>query len=190
MPNDDLVTFCAPDWNKCSAAVGDLMPAATEAIEYFVSMKWLSAEPDGSKAFHQDPVCAFWTNIPLSVGVCFVPCCGNAVHARKLEKFAGSSYESECLKMIVLSCCCYLYACYYPKRRGQFRAKFGLRGSPLEDCLTSCCFGGCMNCQEAVELEHSAGFKVPYCNLEDAAKLSGGAAKTHPTSDPSKGGNK
>lgn len=82
---------------------------------------------------------------------------------------AGSTCESACLKMCILSCCC-IYSCYYNKKRGQFRSKYGLQGSPLLDCLGACCFGPCMNCQDAVELMHAGGYNVPYCSLDAAAK--------------------
>uniref|UniRef100_A0A7S0WM66 Uncharacterized protein n=1 Tax=Chlamydomonas leiostraca TaxID=1034604 RepID=A0A7S0WM66_9CHLO len=176
MSGNDIVAYCIPDFGKCGASFNEVGPAFKESIDFLVSMKWTSAATDGDKDFLMDPPCAFWFNMPLCIGMYCVPCCACAVQGRNMEKMTGASYEAECLKMVALSCCgCYV--CYYPKKRGEFRAKYGLKGSPLMDCLGTCCWGPCLTCQDAVELMRAGDYTVPMCSLDEASKAREGAYK-------------
>jgi Cys-rich protein (TIGR01571 family) len=96
---------------------------------------------------------AGWYNIPLCLGMYFIPCCSCVVYLRNMEKMTGKSCESNCLTCCVLSLCCHMNLCYYAKKRGELRKKYGLIGSPCFDCLGCMCFGPCMICQDANDLQ-------------------------------------
>lgn len=48
--------------------------------------------------------------------------------------------------------------CYYARHRHATRAKYGLKGSGLTDCLGVCCFSPCYMCVDAIEFQ---GDKIP-----------------------------
>ncbi|KAG1652247.1 hypothetical protein FOA52_009245 [Chlamydomonas sp. UWO 241] len=102
----DLVTFCMPDFSKCGAAAGDVVPNLMEAVEYFTSMRWMNFEETGTKAYVQDPSCIFWHNLPLCLGMVCLPGCGCATLSRTLTKMTDTTCESNCLSCCALSCIC------------------------------------------------------------------------------------
>jgi len=59
------VDFCLLDFGKCAPAIGDIVPNAKEAIEFFVSLEWIKFPWEGSKDFNQDP---FFANNKLPAG--------------------------------------------------------------------------------------------------------------------------
>lgn len=60
-------------------------------------------------------------------------------------------------------------SCWIAKKRGEFRKKYNLKGTPMFDCLGCCCCGPCMVCQDSNALmELEADFVVPYASLQHA----------------------
>ena len=125
--NNDLAAYCFPDFGKCGAAVGDLVPHLMEGIEYFKSMAWLDGESTGTKTFQQDPCFKCWHNVNLCVGMCCLPCCNLAVEARTYEKVTGKSCETICLSSCLLNCVCCCGVCYMLKVR---------RSQGFQNCLS------------------------------------------------------
>mmetsp|Transcript_4692 Transcript_4692/g.10161 ORF Transcript_4692/g.10161 Transcript_4692/m.10161 type:complete len:173 (-) Transcript_4692:332-850(-) len=163
----ELVNYCLPNFGNCVPALGDLVPNAKEAIEYFLSFQWINVKPDGGKNFKQNPFFACWYNIPLCLAVCCVPCCNVAVFLRSMEKMSGKSCESQCLTCCILNCCCCMYNCYYAKKRGEMRKKYGLDGCGAWDCFGCCCFGPCLMCQDANEVQSN----IPFCSAQQAEAM-------------------
>lgn len=106
MPLFSTFNCSLPDFGKCGPAINDLIPAAQEAINYFISTEWLNMDQTGTKDWNQQPVYACWYNIPLCLGMCCLPCCPCAVVPRNLSAMTGNSCESEALKCCLLSICC------------------------------------------------------------------------------------
>ncbi|GLC46401.1 hypothetical protein PLESTB_001521500 [Pleodorina starrii] len=143
---------------------------ATKAAFEFAKTSMLKTEEDGSKDWDYGPFSCLG-NIPLTVAVACCPCWASCIRYRNNEYMSGKSCEVAFVNAMVAGAVC-LGPCHYAVVRGQFRKKYGLKGSPCQDCMCGCCLGPCLLCADTNQLMVSQGIKVPYLNLKGGAPAS------------------
>ncbi|GFR46246.1 hypothetical protein Agub_g7794 [Astrephomene gubernaculifera] len=128
----------------------------------------LNTEVDGTKEWDHG-IFSCLNNIPLTAAVCCCPCWGSCIRYRNMEYMTGKSCEVAFVAATVTSACC-LGCCHYAVVRGQFRKKYGLKGSGFTDCAFGCCLGPCALCSDTNQLMVLQGIKVPFLNLPSGAE--------------------
>ncbi|PNH03426.1 hypothetical protein TSOC_010511 [Tetrabaena socialis] len=108
------------------------------------------------------------SNVPLCLAVALCPTWGTCICYRNLESMSGKSCEVSFVNAFAASSVC-LGSCHYAVVRGRFRAKYGLKGSPCQDCVCGCCLSPCALCSDTNQLMVLQGIQVPYLNLKDSS---------------------
>ncbi|GLI69396.1 hypothetical protein VaNZ11_013999 [Volvox africanus] len=140
----------------------DAQQAVKDSFEFCKTSLFNTTE-DGSKEWDHGVFSCF-NNIPLTLAVICCPCWGSCIRYRNMEYMTGKSCETAFVNGLVTGAVC-LGPCYYGVVRGQFRKKYGLKGSPCQDWLCGCCLGPCVLCSDTNQLMVSQGIKVPFLNL-------------------------
>lgn len=160
-----LVSFICPDFGRCGAGFGAVMPACAEGFAYCGAEAW-EADLTGQNQWLVMTPCEI---APLMMcGFQCVPCCGIATTGRTMSKVTGRTCEEEACIACCLPVCC-MYPCYFAKMREPLRKKYDLRGSNMNDCCNMCFFGSFAMAQTAMEVQRTdATFKVPYAGVHQS----------------------
>ncbi|KAG2437662.1 hypothetical protein HYH02_011043 [Chlamydomonas schloesseri] len=150
--------------------------AVKDAFNFAMTMQCINTAEEGSKDYDHG-VFNCMDNVPLCLAVMCCNCWGMCIAYRNMQYMSGDSCETAFVNGTVAGAVC-LGPCHYAVVRGNFRKKYGLKGSPCQDCMCGCCLGPCMLCSDTNQLMVSEGITVPFLNGLNAGGA--GGAKVSP----------
>ncbi|KAG2500779.1 hypothetical protein HYH03_001541 [Edaphochlamys debaryana] len=151
--------------------------AIKDAWAYLKDKGPIDATEDGSAEWDHSTFSCM-DNWKLCLAVCCCPAWGSCIAYRNAEYMTGDSCEVAFVSGMAAGAVC-LGPCHMAVVRGNFRRKYGLKGSKCMDFWCGCCCGPLTLCSETNELMSKQGVKVPWLNLEAAG--AGGGAKVAPS---------